>query len=87
MSTVVRSKRTSQCRDVLFETKIMLSNMAKQAVAAAAVRLSGLAPAGELLGPPSGRRGEATEGGAGLSVVDDKRSAAFASEAASRCLK
>jgi len=60
MSTVVRSKRTSQCRDVLFETKIMLSNMAKQAVAAAAVRLSGLAPARELLGPPSGRRGAAT---------------------------
>ena len=57
MSTVVRSKRTSQCRDVPFETKIILApTRPKQAVAAAAVRLSGWAPACELLGPPSGRR-------------------------------
>jgi hypothetical protein len=38
-STVVRSKRTSQCRDVLFETKMMAPTWAKQAVAAAAAWL------------------------------------------------
>ena len=39
MSTVVRSNRTSQCRDVLFETKMMAPTWAKQAVAAAAAWL------------------------------------------------
>ena len=39
MSTVVRSKRTSKCRDVLFETKFMAPTWPKQAVAAAAAWL------------------------------------------------
>ena len=39
MSTVARSKRTSQCQDVLFETKIMAPTWPKQAVAAAAAWL------------------------------------------------
>ena len=44
-----------------------------QAVAAAAVRLSGVEPACEQLGPPSGRRGAAPQGGADFSIIDGKR--------------